>query len=143
MRILPRANNVLTLVRGDPYGQVDSVTTWGKNWSFLRRLIGLQAPRDIAIDDEHMELLVLDSRGVLAFPLAAEGAATSLRQLQVPADARRLLLDKKRDQIDVLTPTGIFSYARTASGAASPLGLLRGPRSGLQQAVAFALCSTL
>ena len=136
IRILPSANNVMVL-------SSDRVNTFGQNWSFLRTLTGLQASRDIAIDEEHYELLVLDSRGVLAFPLAAEGAATPLRQLQVPADAHRLMVDEKRDRIDVLTLTGIFSYARTASGAASPLGLLRGPRSGLQQAVAFVLCSTL
>jgi hypothetical protein len=151
VRVLPDTDKLLYLDvdDGSGSGQGSRVTTLSPisevcNESSLSRrvLFGLQGALDIAVDDDHGELFVLESRGVLTFPLDAEGEAVPRRTLQVPSDASRLLFDPKRKRIDVLTPTGVLSYSRTAQGAAQPLGLLQGPRSGLQEAVAFTLCSS-
>jgi len=149
VRVLSQADKLLYLDEDYPAGsgQGSRVTTWSPisevcNGSPVSRvLFGLQGALDIAVDDDRGELFVLESRGVLTFPLDAEGEAIPRRTLQVPSDASRLLFDPKRKRIDVLTPTGVLSYSRTAQGEARPLGLLQGPRSGLQEAVAFTLCS--
>jgi hypothetical protein len=149
LRVLSDTDKLLYLDEDYPAGSGQRrVTTLSPiselcNGSSLSRrvLFGLQGALDIAVDDDHGELFVLESRGVLTFPLDAEGEAVPRRTLQVPSEASRLLFDPKRKRIDVLTPTGVLSYSRTAQGAAHPLGLLQGPRSGLQEAVAFTLCS--
>jgi hypothetical protein len=136
LRVLSHGDEQLWLSSGE-VNVLDSRLSWPP----LRSLGGLQSARDIAVDDLHGELLVLEARGVLAFSSAANGEAEPLRRLQVPDDARRLLVDTKRERINVLTPSGVLSYSRTAVDGAHPLGSLQGPKSSLSGATAFTLCS--
>jgi len=100
---------------------------------------GLNAPRGVALDLVHDELVVVnDGNSVTAYARAASGNTAPLRTLSGAATGLSfsygVALNLVHDELVVTnesTPQSVTAYARTASGNVAPLRTLSGAATGL------------